>query len=87
LDGLFSNSSRSRPIVPSRSYALQISTILQHAYRQLGETPVVLGETGVPFDLNDKMAFETGDFAWQERMLDGICAAIGEAGLSNFKCV
>ncbi|TNY21435.1 cytoplasmic protein [Rhodotorula diobovata] len=67
-----------------KNYALQISTILQHAYRQLGETPVVLGETGVPFDLNDKMAFETGDFAWQERMLDGICAAIGEAGLSNF---
>lgn len=47
----------------------------------------MLGETGVPFDLNQKAAFSTKDFQWQERMLDGICSAIGEAGLSNFKCV
>lgn len=59
--------------------------ILRHSYRQLGEVPVVLGETGCPFDLNDKRSFQTKDFAWQERMLDGICAAIGEKGLSNFK--
>ncbi|GJN94713.1 hypothetical protein Rhopal_007804-T1 [Rhodotorula paludigena] len=67
-----------------KNYALQILNILRYSYRQLGEVPVVLGETGCPFDLNDKSSFETKDFAWQERMLDGICAAIGEKGLSNF---
>ncbi|BGP55967.1 hypothetical protein JCM8202v2_003574 [Rhodotorula sphaerocarpa] len=67
-----------------RNYATQIHNILRHGYRQIGEAPIVLGETGCPFDLNDKAAFRTKDFSWQERMLDGICSAIGDSGLSNF---
>lgn len=69
----------------SSSYATQIHNILRYGYRQIGEAPIVLGETGCPFDLNDKAAFRTKDFSWQERMLDGICSAIGDSGLSNFK--
>lgn len=69
------------------SYATQMLNILRHGYRQIGEIPIILGETGCPFDLNDKAAFRTKDFRWQERMLDGICSAIGDSGLSNFKYV
>ncbi|KAM0787111.1 hypothetical protein ACM66B_006366 [Microbotryomycetes sp. NB124-2] len=60
----------------TKNYKKQIRNIVQAAYRNIGEVPVVLGETGVPFDLNDKKAFETGDYVWQERMMDSICSAL-----------
>lgn len=47
---------------------------------------MIIGETGVPFDLNAKEAFKTGDFRWQARMMDGICSAL-ESGLVGFKFV
>lgn len=46
----------------------------------------MIGETGVPFDLNGKAAFRTGDFSWQERQMDAICGAL-EENLVSFKCV
>ncbi|GAA6010167.1 hypothetical protein JCM10207_005648 [Rhodosporidiobolus poonsookiae] len=69
-----------------KNYALQIGNILRSSYREIGEVPVVLGETGCPFDLNAGKEFKRGKWtgSWQERMLDGICAAIGESGLANF---
>ncbi|GAA5851965.1 hypothetical protein JCM8547_000111 [Rhodosporidiobolus lusitaniae] len=69
-----------------KNYALQIRNIFRHSYRQIGEVPVVLGETGCPFDLNGGKAFKTGKWrgSWQERMLEGICAAVGEKALGNF---
>lgn len=36
----------------------------------MGGVPVVVGETGIPFDLNGGMAYMTGDFQEQERALD-----------------
>ncbi|GAA5828536.1 hypothetical protein JCM11251_000840 [Rhodosporidiobolus azoricus] len=69
-----------------KNYAFQIGNILRESYRRIGEVPVVLGETGCPFDLNKGEAFRTGKWvgSWQERMLDAICAAIGEKGLASF---
>ncbi|KAK4047845.1 hypothetical protein OIV83_005188 [Microbotryomycetes sp. JL201] len=60
----------------TKNYKKQIRNIVQAAYRKIGEVPIVLGETGVPFDLNGKKAFETGDYTWQERMMDSICSAL-----------
>ncbi|GAA5984632.1 hypothetical protein JCM11641_004546 [Rhodosporidiobolus odoratus] len=69
-----------------KNYGIQITNILRSSLRQIGETPIVLGETGCPFDLNGGKAFKTGKWegSWQERMLDSICAAVGEKGLGNF---
>jgi len=36
----------------------------------------VIGEIGIPFDLNGGAAFRTGDFYWQERQLDALCSAL-----------
>ncbi|GAA5890521.1 hypothetical protein JCM6882_002948 [Rhodosporidiobolus microsporus] len=69
-----------------KNYAHQILNILRSSYRQIGEVPVVLGETGCPFDLNGGEAFRSGKWTggYQERMLDAICAAVGEEGLASF---
>ena len=74
-----------------KNYAVQIGNILEASYRQMGEVPVVLGETGCPFDLNGGpeavQVRRNGEWRGsdQERMVDSILGAIGEAGLSNYK--
>ncbi|SCZ96082.1 BZ3500_MvSof-1268-A1-R1_Chr8-1g09992 [Microbotryum saponariae] len=66
-----------------KNYTAQIREVIQSGYRTLGELPIILGETGVPFDLNGKQAFATGDFSWQERQMDAICSAL-ERNLISF---
>lgn len=38
--------------------------------RSLGNNPTLIGEFGIPFDMGEKKAFSTGDFADQEACLD-----------------
>jgi Glycoside hydrolase family 5 C-terminal domain/Cellulase (glycosyl hydrolase family 5) len=38
--------------------------------RSLGNNPTLVGEFGIPFDMGEKKAFSTGDFADQEACLD-----------------
>ena len=33
------------------NYTLQFQNIVEHGYKSLGETPVIIGECGVPMDL------------------------------------
>lgn len=67
-----------------KNYALQIRNIVNAGYRSIGERPVLIGETGIPFDLNGSEAFKTGDFKWQERQMDAVCSAM-EENLVSFK--
>ncbi|GLB39586.1 putative glycoside hydrolase family 5 protein [Lyophyllum shimeji] len=43
------------------SFALQIRNLVEHGYSSLGEKPVVIGECGIPMDMNKKEAFVTED--------------------------
>jgi exo-beta-1,3-glucanase (GH17 family) len=63
------------------SYAHQVTNIVKAAHASAG-VPVVVGETGIPFDLNGGAAFKTRDWRWQERALDAICHAMEAAGVS-----
>ncbi|KAJ8083493.1 hypothetical protein PM082_009367 [Marasmius tenuissimus] len=49
------------------NYALQIRNIVESGYKALGEKPVVIGECGIPMDLNKAEAFVTEDFTWQSQ--------------------
>jgi hypothetical protein len=53
-----------------RSFAGQLAEFARHAAAHLGGAPVVLGEFGIPFDLNDKTSFRTDDFRKQAAALD-----------------
>ena len=45
-----------------RSFAAQVREIRKDARERLGNPPVVVGEVGLPFDLDKKRAFRTGDY-------------------------
>ncbi|CED85016.1 Glycoside hydrolase, superfamily [Phaffia rhodozyma] len=66
-----------------RNYTLQIKNVLQSGYDSFGERPQIMGELGVPMDMNDKLAFQTTDFHYQERMMDALMAAL-ETNLAGF---
>ncbi|KAF9521115.1 glycoside hydrolase family 5 protein [Hydnum rufescens UP504] len=66
-----------------KNYELQIRTLVEAGYQSLGEVPVIIGECGVPMDLNKEDAFRTGDFSWHERMMDAMIRAL-ERNLIGF---
>ncbi|KAG6908993.1 hypothetical protein DXG01_002482 [Tephrocybe rancida] len=65
------------------NFSLQIKNIVDHAYAALGEKPVVIGECGIPMDMNKKEAFVTEDFTWQTRMMDAMITGL-ERSLVGF---
>lgn len=68
------------------NYALQIGNIVREAHKNLGELPVVIGECGVPMDMNDGATFGTGDWRWQARMMDAMLTGL-ERALVGFTSV
>ncbi|KAF8587786.1 glycoside hydrolase family 5 protein [Ramaria rubella] len=65
------------------NFALQLGNIAQEAYRSLGERPVMIGECGIPMDMNLKEAFRTGNFTWQTKMMDAMITGL-ERNLLGF---
>ncbi|EMD36757.1 glycoside hydrolase family 5 protein [Gelatoporia subvermispora B] len=58
------------------NFSLQIRNVVEAGYRALGETPVVIGECGIPMDMNKGEAFKTDDWTWQSRMMDAMITAL-----------
>ncbi len=48
----------------------QINNIKNDSQEKFGMVPTVLGEFGIPFDLNNKRSFKNGDFTTQVQALD-----------------
>jgi len=65
-----------------KSFAEQLASLKHGARQELGGVPMVLGEFGIPFDLEDKKAYRTGNFNAQIKALDRSFQAV-EANLLN----
>ncbi len=48
----------------------QIGRFRDHARQRMDDAPVLLGEFGIPYDLNQATAYQTGDFSDQARALE-----------------
>ena len=48
----------------------QLATLKQDGQNCIGSYPVMMGEIGIPFDLDDRKAYTTGDYSNQLRALD-----------------
>ena len=63
-----------RPVLGKRgvrkAFVRQLGTMKENARKRTGEIPMLIGEFGLPFDLDDKKAYETGDFSTHVEALD-----------------
>lgn len=66
-----------------QSCAAQLKILKDEAAENLGNLPVLIGEIGIPFDLQGKKAYRTGNFTVQTRAMDRSMEAL-EANLLSF---
>lgn len=50
----------------------------------MGEHPCVFTEIGIPFDMDDKYAYKTGDYASQSSAMDANHFALEGCGCSGY---
>lgn len=66
-----------------KNYRGQIRNIKQDGLRDMGQKPCILGEVGIPMDLNDKIAFKDDNYSNHVHFLDAVIYAL-ETNLINF---
>ncbi|KAI9772083.1 MAG: hypothetical protein M1840_001371 [Geoglossum simile] len=62
----------------------QLSAIRQEGIDNMGEHPCVLTEFGIPYDMDDKYAYKTGDYSSQLSAMDANHFAIEGSGMGGF---
>ncbi|HPH96569.1 MAG TPA: cellulase family glycosylhydrolase [Anaerolineaceae bacterium] len=68
------------PAAVHRNFAARLRAIKQTGIEKMGNIPTLIGEFGIPFDLEHKRAYRTGNFSQQEHALDTTYRAL-EANL------
>ncbi|KAI8338246.1 glycoside hydrolase superfamily [Chlamydoabsidia padenii] len=66
-----------------KNYSRQIKNIKKSGLDNMGVTPTLFGEVGIPMDINDRYAFRTGDYTHQTRFMDAVIHGL-EENLVNF---
>ncbi|KAL2915197.1 hypothetical protein HK105_205304 [Polyrhizophydium stewartii] len=66
-----------------RNYKSQIACIVRTGAARVGPMPCLVGECGIPMDINEKEAFDTGDYTHHTNFLDAVISAM-ESNLVNF---
>ena len=61
-----------------RMMARQVGELVQAAETRRGNVPTLIGEFGIPFDMEHKKAYRTGDFRSQVKALDRSYQAMDE---------
>ncbi len=52
------------------AFAAQVAALARTSREQMGDVPTLVGEFGIPFDLNHRRAYRTGDYRAQAGALD-----------------
>ncbi|KAJ3354594.1 hypothetical protein HDU83_005045 [Entophlyctis luteolus] len=66
-----------------RNYSGQLRNIFKTGRNKVGPRPVLMGECGIPMDINEKKAYETGDYELHSYFLDAVISSM-EENLLNF---
>lgn len=61
----------------------QFMEIAEEGRRNLGNIPVLMSETGMPFDMNNKRAYEDGRYQSQTSALDALANALEGSGMHH----
>ncbi|KAG8760210.1 hypothetical protein FRC11_000765 [Ceratobasidium sp. 423] len=59
------------------NYTLQIRNIAEHARKSLSRSrPTIIGECGIPMDMNNGAGFKVESYEWHLRMMDALMTAL-----------
>ena len=61
-----------------KSFTKQLARPKEHALTQMGDVPILIGEVGIAYDLDNKKAYQTGDFNAQINAFDRTLRALEE---------
>ena len=67
-----------------KSFQEQLGGIVEEAKDYIGEHPVIFSEIGIPYDLDDKHAYKTGDYSSQAAAMDANHFAIEGSKANGF---
>jgi hypothetical protein len=62
----------------------QLSAIRKEGEDYMGNHPCVLTEFGIPYDMDDKYAYKTGDYSSQSGAMDANHFAIESSGMAGY---
>ncbi|GAA5848603.1 hypothetical protein JCM8547_004570 [Rhodosporidiobolus lusitaniae] len=62
----------------------QLGTLRQDCFDALGQYPTMMGEIGIPYDLDKKKAYKDGDYSTQTRALDASLNACDGKNMLNY---
>lgn len=63
-----------------RNYTSQISNVISAGLKKVGEKPCIIGEVGIPMDINQKRAFASGDYIHHTNFLDAVMSSLDVSG-------
>ncbi|KAF9434935.1 hypothetical protein BGZ76_007180 [Entomortierella beljakovae] len=66
-----------------KNYRGQLSNLLNTGLQNVGNKPCLIGECGIPMDINQRKAFMNGDFGHHSKFLDAVLSSL-EANLLSF---
>lgn len=62
----------------------QLKFLRDESLEKMGEHPMLFTEIGIPYDLDDKYAYKTGDYSSQIRAMDANHFALEGSGTNGF---
>ncbi|KAJ3271920.1 hypothetical protein HK104_004602, partial [Borealophlyctis nickersoniae] len=65
------------------AFSMQLATLQEEGRKYLGDYPCLIGEIGIPYDMDDKHAYRTNDFTSQLSAMDANMHAL-ESNLLHF---
>lgn len=67
-----------------KNYTHQLTNLVSYARSSLGELPIVVGEIGIPFDVNEGRALQSGDYTVQSQLLDALAHGMEQSKVSGW---
>lgn len=65
------------------SFKQQFLQMKEECYSRLGKIPILMSETGMPYDMDDKQAYKDGKFISQTYAQDALANGLEKLGLSH----
>ena len=65
-------------------FAHQLTAIREEGYKYMGDHPCVFTEIGIPYDMDEKHAYKTGDYSSQVAAMDANHFALEKSQANGF---